>query len=890
MRKHRLFAFLCSLLLALGLASCGEGGGYTSAANSFDQHSPSGSPGLFSLVSPTLGASLSEVPTFSWNASENATRYMLEIASSENFVSNNNAYVYYKHDYISSTSYSISAELSQKDVTYYWRVTAYCGNASKLCANAFTFFLKAPDYGEVPFPLGTTGDWSVHKEGAPVGLSMDTSDFFLNGQKSLAVNFLKEDTQNIGWIVLTKTVELDTYGTDAFYLRFFYSGQDAKAYIRLIDNDGEFWKSEIAISNNSKQIVILPFSSFTQTTQLVTTANFTFDYFHIKRIELVFEETWGDGVCLVSGLKCVKKSDYRNLFIDKFDFADYPTATWEHENGYDFGTDIGDDGASYTLHYDQNANGLNDVGMSSKGYAFTKIPVGRFFDEGDTVKMSLTYSGSTGSSGAGKASFRVYEEDGDLWYFQIPLADLSTDRFTTFYLPFASFASSSIAADGQREFGWIKKLQFGVTDMYGTGTLTYKDIEIVSKADVDEIDTSARLIGNDGLIEDFDGYHNAAEPFYQWSLSRDNKDEYIALDSLQARGADNPYCGKLTYKADMEAASYTLPIDAASNGLGYDGLSLWLKDASLKDGDAALSYLDGVNAKVDLAFTLGSGATAFYEIEALPKVWTKYEIPFSAFSFASGSGTLDCASISSFSIALSYLYRAEDGTADPRYTDGSAVYCDNVCLEDAPTKATSTALESAIAPDEGDPTKATIETAESYASTAEALDVWGYGNDSANNELTLSDDVSIEGGTHSLSLNYLSYETVNYALPLTIDGGLGSSFGAKGIDIDLKGDGYATVYLNFYYLVNGSVYHVRHTIERGELLEGWAHYELGFGVFTDYASPTGASLKALNVPSIYQFSIGIVNQGGSASARQILVDNIRFDSAIERSSQISEAL
>jgi hypothetical protein len=165
MRKHRLFAFLCSLLLALGLASCGEGGGYTSAANSFDQHSPSGSPGLFSLVSPTLGASLSEVPTFSWNASENATRYMLEIASSENFVSNNNAYVYYKHDYISSTSYSISAELSQKDVTYYWRVTAYCGNASKLCANAFTFFLKAPDYGEVPFPLGTTGDWSVHKEG-----------------------------------------------------------------------------------------------------------------------------------------------------------------------------------------------------------------------------------------------------------------------------------------------------------------------------------------------------------------------------------------------------------------------------------------------------------------------------------------------------------------------------------------------------------------------------------------------------------------------------------------------------------------------------------------------------------------------------------------------------
>src|SRR5574344_738921 len=34
------------------------------------------------------------------------------------------------------------------------------------------------------------------------------------------------------------------------------------AYLRLIDNDGEFWRHEIKLANNSKQICILPFSEF----------------------------------------------------------------------------------------------------------------------------------------------------------------------------------------------------------------------------------------------------------------------------------------------------------------------------------------------------------------------------------------------------------------------------------------------------------------------------------------------------------------------------------------------------------------------------------------------------------------------------------------------------
>ncbi|MFA6619994.1 MAG: hypothetical protein WCS90_02555, partial [Bacilli bacterium] len=115
----KIWAFFLSLLVAFSLAGCG--GGSSAGDNSFSISTPSGTPGMFSLVSPTLGVTLEEVPSFSWSASENASYYTLEIASSETFITNNDAYVYYKHDYIASTSYAISASLSQKNVTYYWK-------------------------------------------------------------------------------------------------------------------------------------------------------------------------------------------------------------------------------------------------------------------------------------------------------------------------------------------------------------------------------------------------------------------------------------------------------------------------------------------------------------------------------------------------------------------------------------------------------------------------------------------------------------------------------------------------------------------------------------------------------------------------------------------------
>jgi hypothetical protein len=871
-------ALFFSLLLGLSLVSCSSGS-KTYEDNSSLSNEGSETPGMFSLISPTLGQTLNEVPTFSWSASENAKYYTLEIASSESFITNNDAYVYYKHDYISTTEFTISASLTQKNVTYYWRVNAHSGAKSTLCNNTFTFFLKSIDRDEVPFSIGNTTDWSVHAQGAPVTLKIDNSNFFGNTQKSLAIKFQKEDTKPVGWIVITKTIEEDTYGTDSLYLRFFYSGDDATAYIRLRDNDGEFWRHKIQLASNAKQTCIMPFSEFTQDTELVTVNNKTFDYYHIKYMEIVFEQTWGDGACLVSEIKTIKKSNYSSLFISKLNFNDYDTASWKWENGYNFGFDIGDDGYSYTLHYDQAANELNSAGMASKGYGFTKIYVNRFLDGGDVIKMDVKYSGSA----SGNLSFRLAEEDGDFWSYVQSYSTLKTDDYTTIYIPFTAFKASYLGGNGRREFSYLLQLQFGLTNMYGTGTLTYKDVEVVYKADQSEIDTGARVISNDGLIENFDQYTSSSMPFYQWMLSTSNKDEFITLNSVRALGANNTYCGEFAYKSDMSAATYTLPLSIADDS--FNGLVISLKDATPKDSASKFAYLSSVSAKCVLRLTLDSGAFYTYAIDALPKVWTTCQIPFS--SFAGGSG-FTSNSIAALSISLSYVYFDEDGTEDPTYSMSNPVYVDNISLGKDVSSVAINALEKAIKADEGDSTLATMEDCESYSSTDDVLGVWSYGNSYEYNNLELADEASSKGGKHSLKMNYKSYTSTSYALAATIDSSIGDTMKPKGIVVDLKGDGKAKVYINLYLLINNSTYLFRKTIESNELINGWGHYEIGFAAFSDYVSPAGASISASSIVNLSKVTFGMVNSDYSSSC--IYMDNLRLSNAITRTTDSSSAL
>ena len=871
------FIFLAVLLMAFPLASCNDTEETSYEDNSFTQTVDSGNLGFFSLVSPASAAILDEVPAFSWTESENASYYTLEIASTPNFISNDISVIYYKRDYISTNSAVLTINLAQRNITYYWKVTAHVGGKTLTSNNTFTFYLKSVDYEEVDFAIGDTTDWSIHEQGSPISISIDNSNFFGNNEASLVQKFEKEETKQIGWSVITRTVEKDTYGTDGIFLRFFYSGDDASAYFRVIDNDGEFWRHEIQLANNSKQTCILPFSKFTQNTELVTVNNHVFDYFHIKYMELVFERTWGDGVCLVSEIKAIKRANYAHLFLDKLNFNDFPTETWTWENSYNFGFDISQDGYSYTLKYDSAPNELNTVGFNEKGYAFAKFPVNKFFDTGDMIKVDVKYSGASG----GNACFRLREEDGDFWYYLQPYSTLSTEEFTTMYVPFEAFTASYINGNGKREMSWITQLQFGVTNMYSSGTLTYKDFEIVSRGEQSAIETGPRTVGVDGIIENFDNYTNGAQPFYQWAVSKNNKDEFIALDSLKKIGVNNVYTGKMTYKSDMEAAKYYLPLNVETEGV--DALSIWLKDGSVKNPNTVFNYLGEVSAECYIALTLDSGELYYYVIPAVARLWSEYVIPYEAFSLSPtsiGTEPLSTAHIKQFSITFSYAYKTEAGDPQPVYSQNNPVFVDNIKLVDATSNIVGiTAKERAISADSGNPSIATIENAESYQNSAEVLGIWSYGNDNPSNNLQLSEDVSSQGQTKSLAMNYQSFTSVSYAIPTTMDTSIGEVMKPKGIVLDIKGDGKATVYLNIYMLIGSSISQVRKNILYPST--AWTKYEIGFDQFVDYQNPSSASVTASTVNYVYKITFGIVNSDSSQSV--IYVDNLRLSNAITRS-------
>jgi hypothetical protein len=871
------FLYLAALLMILPLTSC-DGGTETSYEdNSFTQTVDSGNLGFFSLVSPASAAVLDEVPEFSWTASENASYYTLEVASTPNFISNDISVVYYKRDYISTNSAVLSVNLAQRNLTYYWKVTAHVGGKTLTSNNTFTFFLKSVDYDEVVFPIGDTSDWSIHTEGNPMTLSIDNSNFFGNDESSLVQKFEKEQTKQIGWSVVTRTIEKDTYGTDSIFLRFFYSGDDASAYFRVIDNDGEFWRHEIQLSNNSKQTCILPFAEFSQNTQLVTVNNRVFDYFHIKYMELVFERTWGDGVCLVSEVKAVKRSNYSHLYLDKLNFNDYPTETWTWENSYNFGFDISQDGSAYTLKYDSAPNELNAVGFNSKGYAFAKFPVNRFFDTGDMIKVDVKYSGAPG----GNACFRIREEDGDFWYYLQPYSTLSTEEFTTIYVPFEAFTASYINGNGKREMSWIMQLQFGVTAMYSSGTLTYKDFEVVSGSEETAIETGPREVGPDGVIENFDTYTNGAQPFYQWNVSKNNKDEFISLDSLKKIGLNNVYAGKMTYKSDMEAAQYSLPLDVTTEGV--DALSLWLKDASVKNPNAVFDYLGEISAECYIALTLDTGELYYYAIPAVARLWSEYVIPYAAFTISPtsvGTEPLTAANIVQFGISFSYSYKTAAGVPQPVYSQNNPVFIDNIKFVDTQSAvAVITAKERAITADAGNSSVATIENAESYNSSEDVLGIWSYGNENPSNNLQLSNDVSSLGQNNSLAMNYESYTSVSYAMPTTMDVSIGEVMKPKGLVLDIKGDGKATIYVNIYMLVGSSSSQVRKNIIYPAA--AWTKYEIGFDQFVDYQNPSSAVVTASTVNYVYKITFGIVNSDYSQSV--IYIDNLRLSNAITRS-------
>ena len=827
--------------------------------------SNAGDLGDFHLLTPGNDIVIESAKTFTWEECTNAEKYTLELCSNEFFISDIESIDYYAVRNIQATSFTINSEFEFKDTTYYWRVTAYNSAHNKVCADEkFHFFVKAPEVEEVHFDLGEADDWTLHPQGSYADVRMDNSDFFGNGEQSIEIKFKKEDTnqgkpESDGWIIVTKTIEKSIYGTDALFFNLFYAGQQADVVIRMVDRDNEYWYCPVQVSNNAKQSVILKFEDFIQRKRDVPVANEVFDYERIKYLEIVFERSFGDGVFLLSGMKAIKFANYGEFFIDKLDFSDYDENAFANDT-YRYNYQI--NGTELILNHYNSATEEHD---KINGYGFLKVNVNRYFVTGDAIRLKVKTTGSSGSN----VLVRLYEEDTDRWFYRIPYSALS-DEYQELIIPYGAFAASSLLGDGRRQFYMILNLQFGCEGQYGTGTIYFKDFEIVKMSEVAPM--SAKVLGNDGMIDDFNNYTFTADLFHVWGHTEVNKDEYMTMNKTIKFGGNNAASGQFEYKSDMEDAMYYTEIDA-SQAIAFDGFSIWMKDGSMKPNETKVNHVTNWSPKTRLLIQLKTGEIYEYMINPLPTMWNEYNVRFADFTIQAGfkgiPNPITNESIIRIGFAFQYFYYREDGYPMPMYTMSNPVYVDNVRLTTNTT--TGVVEKDRVITMNGDISE--FENFESYTSTEGVEEYWAHGQPFDYQKYTLSNDVSSQGGNHSVALQYKSKSTsVSYVYAPFVN----SDVTAKAVIFDLKSSKAATVYFNVYLAIGSSVQQYRATITGAPSV--WTRYVIGFNHFEVVSGTTGRSFVSDDMKFIQKITFGIVyNNDSEATLYDLYVDNIKFD-------------
>ena len=746
--------FLSLLLLPLMLIGCtnnnpnSDKGSYEH--NSISKAVHTGEIGDFKLTGPEDGFITDTGFTFTWEEANNADNYQIEIASTLSFVTDDEDEVYVKENNLSSNQYALNFNLPKKDILYYWRVTAVNVDHTKK-SDVGNFYVASPKIDEIPIKIEDEQDWVLHKEGSYADIKIDRSDFFGTGHDSLAIVFDKEHTlqgkpSSDGWIVITKSEDRELYGTDSFYFNFYYSGHDASVLVRVLDYDGEYWHKQVQISNNAKQTVLMRYEDFELRTAGTNIFNRKFDWQHIRYFEIVFERTFGDGICLFSNIKAVKFNDYKNMFMDKMDFRNEMA--------------ISEDGSELTLNFTAKNAETNPNGFS--GYGFQNVNVYKYFIEGDAVRMKVKYTGASSNS---NFYFRILEEDNDRWQFKLSFNYLIRDDYKELVIPLKAFQRTDyMTGDGAKQFYYIQKFNIGLADNYSTGSLSIKDLEVIKIDDI--VENRKRIVSNDGCIDNFNDYGIYTEMYYYWDQSVVNKDEAMKLDTIhKAGGSTNTYCAEFDYKADMEMATYQIYLDTKNVDPNLNAFSIWLKDASVKFDDPAVAYLDekDIAAEMTIQLTMDTGEWYRYIIPEVGKEWQQYILAFDDMMVKDEAGNV---------------------------THNGWFLENERSLFDEPKPLSR--ISGTIKEDTDNPNRITIETMEGYANNADIFEYWSYATERDYNEMALATDVSSIGGAKSLRMHYKGYESISYSRATQF----ANTITAKGFSIDVKGDGKATVYLN----------------------------------------------------------------------------------------------
>ena len=613
----------------------------------------------------------------------------------------------------------------------------------------------------------------------------------------------------------------------------------------------------------------MKYSDFSLRTTGTNIFNRKFDWYHIRYFEIVFERTFGDGVCLFSDIKAVKFDDYRDMFVEKMDFRLTDMKDWTYEN-FDFDKTISEDGSEITISYQARNAETNPDGFS--GYGFQNVNVYKYFVTGDAVRMKVKYTGTGPSS---MFYFRILEEDNDRWQFKVPFTYLIKDDYKELIIPLKAFQRTDyMSGDGAKQFYFIQKLNFGLADNYSTGSISIKDFEVISLSDV--VESNVRTVGADGCIESFNDYNLYTELYYYWEQSTVNKDEAMKLDTLHKSGGHkNTYCAEFDYKADMEQAVYQLYLDA-KGAPDMSAFSIWLKDATPKPDDSRFAYLseEDIAAELTIQLTMDTGEWYRYVIDKVNKEWSIYTIAFDDFEIVNESSLFDepkplsSEHIIHMAFGFKYLFYDKEGVHRPTYAIANPVYLDEIYF----TKDTASSIEiisATITPDEDNPNVTTIETMENYLLDEDIFDYWSYGSVKDYNSMTLSNDVSSEGGNNSLNMHYKGADSVSYVRVTQFAG----TVGGKGLMLDVKGDGKATIYVNLNWRSGSTLYKMRYALT--SIPTTWTRYVIGFSNFKDINGST-KTLTTLTAKDVESISFGIVNNNYSES--DVLIDNIRYTS------------
>ena len=868
----KLILFLILVSIALVTVACTNTVDPDGDPIEFSPTQKSGDIAAFSLVSPQADAVFTAVPTFKWDSAPNADSYILEICTSTEFQMKTQEgnetikQIYLKKTGLMNNEFELTANL-KKNTKYYWRVTAVNANRKQTSCEVFSFTYNAIEVDEVAVSVGYADEWTVHEAGSKATVTRDQNDFFRNEKDALRVSFDSEDTQRgeeyvtyNGWVVVSRSLEMEFYGIDAFYFRFYYAGNDAKAYFRVVDEDNDYWYSEIKISKNARQSVIIPLDEFIHRTEGVSIGNGEFDYNYLKTVELVFEKVDGDGVAYFGDFRAVKYENFKDMFIDEMDFTD-PAYSHSFEN-YNFG--LTETENSVTMAFSGQANEQNAKGM--QGYGILRYQIGKMIVSGDAFEFTLSLTNVQNFRNSNFV-FRIIEEDNDRWIYSIKISDVPEDG--KILLPFTAFTLHEYKGDGLRQFGYIKEFQFGIDKNYSGGAITITDLKLVSLSKVPDLDIYTVKVGKDGLIDNFESYTPGYKVLYKWDLSAVNKDEAIEVYSETALGAKN-HAAKMGYKTDLDAARYRVNFTAVN---GYNAISIDAKDLSYDSADATMIVY--LHTAIDELYS--------YTITKLADDWKTYTIPIAAFSLdakSSGRGTITIERVTGVSIAFQYFYR------NAKYNSGNYVCVDNVKFINAENLSEEHSVTEVEVSGKVKMSATNNKIAVISAFDSEDEDVvWevnqgsiSSGDMAPNSAATLSNQTaSGQGG--SLKLDYKSKMVAPFAASMVVD----KSVSVKGVSFLMKGDG-KSPYVEVILYAGGKSYVCKNnTIE-----DGWNVYSIGFSNFTTNDGNSTA-FTAENVDTITGIAIYVKNNNGNYVASSIYLDEIYFDNSIQLTTKTTTA-